>query len=264
MNTPLLPTFEFVEAPAPPFAPLAAFEICNESVRLGLFGSGSIEVSREGISVLAPDALGYQRTIDRLGQWAQAQWLATHGLRVMRGAVVARQGKAVALIGGARCGASVLALVLSRRGWGLVSDGLVVIDAHGMLRALEPVVTLDTEATIGLPEDVPITKLTTGRDRVKVSTTSHGDAELGAYVVIRVLQSLNQLAFERVPFTTDTRSALEGYQIAPLLGSEHRSPPIVEAPTWRIARPVVSADPHSHTPPVLAALLTSALDSEVG
>jgi hypothetical protein len=264
MNTPLLPSFEFVEAPAPQFAPLAAFEICDESVRLGLSDSGSIEVSREGINVLAPDALGYQRTIDRLGQWAQAQWLATQGLRVMRGAVVARQGKAIALIGGARCGASVLALVLSRRGWGLVSDGLVVMDNHGILRALEPSVTLDAQATIGLPEDVRITKLTTGRDRVKVSTMSHGDAKLGAYVVIRVLQSLNQLDFERVPFHADTRSALEGYQIASLLDTELLSLPIVEATTWRIARPVVSPNPHSYTPPALAALLTSALDSEVG
>jgi len=263
MNPPLLPAFGYIESPAPLLAPLADYEVSDEHVRLGLYGSGSIEVTTTGISVLAPDSLGYRRTIDRLGEWAQAQWLAAQGFRVMRGAVVARQGKAVALIGGSRCGASVLALVLSRRGWGLISDGLVVMDAHGCMRALDPSVTLDIEATLGLPADVPVAPLTTGRDRVKVSTTGHSDAELGSYVFLRVKQSLNQLAFERLPYSAAAANALDENRIPSLLGSAPPPFPIFEAPTWRIARPVASADSQSYSPPALAAMLMSAMDSEV-
>lgn len=260
MSHPFLPKIEFVEAPAPPAGPLAAYEISGECVRLGLTGSGTIEVTPSGISVLAPDALGYQRTIDRLGEWAQAQFLAARGFRVMRGAVLARQGRAIALVGDSRSGASVLALVLSRRGWGLISDGLVIMDESGVVRALEPTVTLDAEATVGLPAGVPITRIATGRDRVRVTTAGHPDAKLGAYVLLRVQQSLTQLAFERVPFTA---AALEDCRIPPHLTAAHPAPPIVEAPCWRIARPVFSAHPELFAPPTLAAMVMSAIDSTV-
>lgn len=261
MILPLRPAIGFVQAPAPSPGPLADYQVSGERVRLGLAGCGSIEVTRTSIFVLAPDALGYQRTIDRLGEWAHAQFLAAQGFRVMRGAVVARRGRAIALVGGSRCGASVLALILSHRGWGLVSDGLVIQDTHGFLRALDPTVTLDTEATVRMPPEVLMTHLTTGRDRVKVTTTGHPDAEIGAYVFLRVRQSLTQLEFAAVPFTSAAADALEDYRISSLLPGSAPPPPIVQAPCWRVARPAFSAHPEASTPPMLAALLMSSIDS---
>lgn len=260
MTPPLVPSFTYIEASAPLLEPMAAYEVSDEAVRLGLAGSGSIEVTRTGISVLAPDSLSYERTIDRLGEWAQGQWLAAHGFRVMRGAVVARHGKAMAIVGGHRCGASVLALVLSRTGWGLISDGLVVLDKFGYLRALDPTVTLDAEATVGMPPDVRIVPLTTSRDRVRVTTSGHHDTELGAYVFLSVKQSLHQLIFGQVPFAEGVSTALEDFRVRSLLASAALPPPIVEAPVWRIARPMFSPDPLSSSPLTLAAMLTSAMD----
>jgi hypothetical protein len=263
MNLSLLPTFHYTEASAPPLSPLAEFEQSEGSVRLGLAGSGSIEVTRTGINVLAPDLLAYQKTIDRLGQWAQGQWLTAQGFRVLQGAAVARNGKAIVLIGGPRCGASLLALVLSRRGWGLISDGLVVIDKNGIVRALDPVVTMDAEATLGLPPEVSITRSTTGRARVKVTTTGHSDAELSVYVFMRVQHSLNSLAFAQITFTSEARRTIERNQIPSFLVPRNPAFAIVEAPVWRIARPVSSPDPFAYSPPVLASLLTTALDAEM-
>ena len=134
------------------------------------------------MTVFAPDAHGFTRTTVRLGEWAQAQWLASHGYFVVRGAALGYRGQAVVLVGGSRCGASVLALVLSRRGWGLISDGLVSIDSGGVVHSLSPSVTVDSEVVSGLPLEVHRESLNSGRDQVVVTTNSHPDAPLGALV----------------------------------------------------------------------------------
>jgi len=259
MTHPLVPAFDFIESPALGVSPLAHYERTESSVTLGLAGSGSIEVTKEGITVLAPDAQSCARTTARLGEWARAQWLAANGFFVVRGASVGYRRQAIALVGGSRCGASVLALVLSRRGWGLISDGLVVIDADGVVRSLNPCVTLDSEAISGLPPEVHRESLSSGRDRVLVTTNGHPDASLGGLVFMRVQQSLIALAFEQVPFDHAAILALESCSIRALFGDSAVVPVLTDVPSWRLARPVVAAGREACSPPELAARLMDAI-----
>ena len=263
MTYPLIPAFDFIEAPAPVDSPLAHFERTESSVTLGLAGSGSIEVTRAGITVFAPDAHGFTRTTVRLGEWAQAQWLASNGYFVMRGAALGYRDQAVVLVGGSRCGASVLALVLSRRGWGLISDGLVVIDAERIVRSLCPNVTLDSEVIIGMPSEVHRESLNSGRDRVVVTTNGHPDAPLGALVFMRVRQSLTALAFEQVPFDHAAVLALEANRIRALFGDSVDVPERCDVPAWRLARPVFTSVREACSPPELASRVMVAIPTMV-
>jgi hypothetical protein len=181
----------------------------------------------------------------------------------VRGAALGNRSQAVVLAGGSRCGASVLALVLSRRGWGLISDGLVVIDADGVVHSLSPGVTLDSEVVSGLPSEVHRESLKSGRDRVVVTTNGHPDAPLGALVFMRVQQSLTALAFEQVPFDDAAVVALEACRIPALFGDSVDVPDLYDVPSWRLARPVITMEHEACSPPELAARIMAAIPSVV-
>lgn len=259
-----IPPIEWVKSPAPTRQPLAHFERTPTSVELGLAGFGIVRVTSDAIQVLAPDEVARHHTVDRLGEWGRAQWLTAQGFMVTRGACVASEGKAVVLLGSARCGASVIAFILSRRGWGLVSDGLVVIDSEHRVRALEPEITLDANAISELPPEVPRFTLATGRDRVRLPTAHHPDADLGAYVFLKVKHSATERTFTHTGFDSTATSVIEKCRIHRLFG-EARSPiPAPPADFWTLTRPTFLTDPDSYSPPALASLLIQTFSRETG
>ena len=188
-----LPVTE-VQAPIPPPSPVAYWNVDSTSVTLGLPGLGAVKVSGHGITVLAPDAHARNDVWTRLRHWATGQYFAAQGFRVLPGCVVARHGLSVAITGPPRRGATALGLQMTRRGWGLVSDGVVVIDSAGTCRALHPTATLDAQPAELLFGDYPQEPASSGRDRRIVSAPSHGDARLAAIATIEVKDAAESLS----------------------------------------------------------------------
>lgn len=226
--------------PAP--AALAQWSNADGHLTLGLPGLGSVRVSREGLAVLGPDPTSRARTWARLGEWATAQWAVARGCFVVRGAVVARDDQAFAITGGVRCGASLLALVLGQRGWGLVSDGLAVIGPDLVALALEPEVTVDADSVRGLQSAPPAPVREAGRPRVRVRLPGHSGARVTGLVVLTRSHRATGLTvtapadLDRAGDTlraTAIRCDLPGVTLAP--------PPVL--PGWRVHRPQAPADP---------------------
>jgi hypothetical protein len=227
---------------APAAQPLAHWSTEAGRLTLGLAGLGSLRVSREVVEVLAPDEASRARIWVRLGEWATAQWAALHGYFVVRGAVVARDGRAFAITGGVRCGASLVALVLARRGWGLVSDGLVIIDTDLTARALSPEITVDPAPVSGLPADLIEPVVQAGRPRVRVAVTGHPDAPVSGTVLLTRSFQARGLTVVCPADLDEAVTALHSLAIhCALTESGPVSPP--RLPWWRAHRPQAPTTP---------------------
>jgi hypothetical protein len=192
-----LPIVEF-EAARPEASPVALWLVDSSSVTLGIPELGTVTVSADRIIVRGPDAQAREAAWTRLRGWAIGQHFTAQGYRVLPGCVVARNGRAVALTGSTRSGASVLGLQLTRHGWGLVSDGVAVIDADGICRALHPRATLDRKPAESLFADYPQEKAASGRDRSVVHAPAHADARLSAIVPMQVKDALELLSINLI------------------------------------------------------------------
>lgn len=223
-------------------------------VGLGLPGLGRVLVSDEGIEVVAPDAAERARTWDCLGEWALAQWWARHGHWVVRGSVIAREGGAVILTGGPRCGASLLALAMTSHGWSVVSDGVVAVDGDGMVRSSEPGVLMDAVAAARLAPD-RVTPLSTTRPRVRVQTVWHDDAPVVGLALLTKSQRVRRLSVTRLEDHEQLRRALLSLTVRPDLPAPPIDPPS-GLPCWRVQRPeqLAADDPRTTPGPMAAAL----------
>jgi hypothetical protein len=255
MKHPKIPLFEFLEAPAPPQNPMAHYERSETHVTLGIPRLGSIQVTHHSITVMAPDFQKCEDIRDRIGEWAQAQWYAAQGYRVMRGAAVGIHDTAVVILGDQRCGASSLAYCLSQRGWGLISDGLVIIDDAGIVQATADAVTLDANSAIAETPGASRTKLKTARGRIRIETNGHAEASIGHYVFVGVSRREGDLILNPISFDSSTELALESLRFQPLLTPTKSVAPISPGKAWLMARPLAGVDLTPFMPPELAAAL---------
>jgi hypothetical protein len=257
MTWPEIPAFEFLESPAPSHDPLAHYERTETHVTLGIPRLGSIRVTHHSITVMAHDFQIYEEVRDRIGEWAQAQWYGAQGFRVMAGAAVGFQGNAVVIVGDPRCGASSLAYCLSQSGWGLISDGLVVVDHEGAVLAKDAAVTLDRHSVVALSADVSRSTLKTRRERIRIETNGHPRARIGSYIFLGVNRRAENLVLERVNFDSSTAQALDSYRIHPLLQPLRDVAPVSVASAWLLARPLVGEHLENFDPQMLSATLVT-------
>lgn len=217
---------EFVRGPAPNPGPLNEVVVTEDSVQLGMAGLGSVHVTSMEVTVSSPDERSGARTWARLGQWATAQWLLTQGLAVLYGAAVAKDGRVLAITAASRTGASVTAAQLTRHGWGLVSDGVIALQADGAVLAGPADVHLDTVVAERLFPDYPQGPRESGRPRSWVSVPHHGDGTLHAYVTLIARDgptgiavnaiTTDPLALPDLPEPTlECRSMISGITVAP-------------------------------------------------
>lgn len=178
---------------APPPGPLAPFRRTEDSLTLGVADLGSITVDARAITVRGPDEESRGAVWDRLGVWAEAQWYARHGFMVIRGAAVAREGRGVVLAARSQQGASITAAQMTDLGWGIVSDGIVVLGQDGTLLSRRPLVHLDSEAAERLYPLAPRVPLAAGRPRTAVELPSHDDAGLADVVLMSVDNSVGSV-----------------------------------------------------------------------
>ena len=183
--------------PAPIAAPLGLLQMQSGIIRLGVPELGSVEIEASGIRVVAPSDTLLDHTWSALGAWATAQWLMTRGLCVMRGSAVAKDGKALVLLGESRVGVSVTAAQLTRHGWRIVSDGLVVINSEGQVLSTGSSVRLDTMVAERLFADAPIRRVASIQDRMEVSLAGHDDAALAFYLGINLRASVQEISVAR-------------------------------------------------------------------
>jgi len=180
-------------APAPGAGPMPEFEASAERVALGLAGVGTVEVTRSRIAVAAPDQAAIDATWARLGAWARGQWWALHGHLVLPGAVVARDGRAVAIVGPSRVGSTVTALQLTRHGYGVVSDSYAVVTPEGSVVGSSPTCAIDTMVAERLFSDYAPTTLPSGRPRSAVTPPAHPGCELAAVVLLQVKEGCREV-----------------------------------------------------------------------
>ncbi len=188
-----LPVVE-VEVASPKPSPVAFWEVGPGSVTLGIPELGAVQVDAGRISVLGPDSSAREAAWTRLRYWAIGQYFGAQGFLVLTGCVVARDGRAVALTGSSRCGATVLGVQLTRWGWGLVSDGVIAIDSTGTCRALQPRATLDAAPAEMLFGDYPQEAAASGRDRRIVGAPGHGNAPLCAIATMQVKDAVEPVS----------------------------------------------------------------------
>jgi hypothetical protein len=247
-----LPVLE-VELPSPQPSPVAYWNVGQDSVTLGIAELGAVQVHGDRISVLGPDDSARENVWTRLRYWAIGQYFAAQGYRVLFGCVVARNGRAVALTGSSRCGATMLGLQMTRWGWGIVSDGVIAIDSTGTCRALQPRATLDTEPAQKLFGDYPQEVAASGRDRRVVWAPEHGDAPLCAIVTMQVKDAVEPLSILRLDrVATDDRDWMTGVvSCIPAAPTAARLP---EVPTIvvRRSRPRSLEELAQVSPPVMA------------
>ncbi len=258
------PPVSWLESPAPQKSPIAQWKRSHTSLTLGLPELGSIRVSADGIEVLAESEINAEATYTRLGEWARAQWFIRHGFMVLRGAAIARDGQVVILAGTPRCGASVLAYVMSRNGWGLISDGLTVIDPQGNALSTSPQVIIDVDAGQALPPEVTRTYPPSGRERMVLEATGHGDAAVSAFVLLRVRAGLTRLVFDEIADIEKARDAVLQLTIHGQIPGTSSGFSLPDWHTWRLTRPIAS-NPHMQeefTPPAIARLLSASFAGE--
>lgn len=183
------PTASRTFAEPPPAGPLWDLRTDGSGVRLGIPGLGWMRVDHDSLEIQAPDEDRAHRIEARLLSWAVGQWLLARGIAVLRGAVVARDGVAVAIVGPSCSGASVTAAQLTRLGWGLVSDGIAAIDATGHAVAGPPLVRMDAFVAERLFADRPSTPVPAGRPRSDVAVNGHPSARVAAYVSLTARES---------------------------------------------------------------------------
>jgi len=265
MPAPEVP-IERINGPAPLASPMGLFENEGDLIRLGVPGLGSVRVSSNGIQVIAPDSDLIEKTLCAIGSWASAQWLMTRGLCVMRGTVVAKQGSALVLTGRWGVGASVTAAQLTRHGWGVVSDGIVVIDDAGRSLSIEAkgsTVRIDSLVAEGLFADLPSRHIASTRDRKEITLPGHGDAKVAYYVGIGIRESASVISINRAVQAPGEQERPSGNHIwSPLLHvSRITEPPV--APSFVAVRPNPRTldDAPRIGPPAMALAIMKALET---
>jgi len=255
---------ELITGPAPFAAPIGLLEYDGGLIRLGVPKLGSVEVNAHGIRVIAPDAERIAQTWCALGAWAKSQWFMTRGLCAMRGTVVAKDGAALVLLGGFSVGVSVTAAQLTRHGWGIVSDGLVVIDAQGNALSSEPgepTVRIDSIVAERLFADMPSRKIPSMRDRKEITLPGHGDAKVAYYVGMRIRESATGISVNRAILDPgEPERPPENLRWRPLLEVTRITEPPA-APSFVGMRPIprTMADSARIGPPAMARAIAEAL-----
>jgi len=257
---------ERITGPAPLKAAVGLLENEGDLIRIGVPDLGSVEVSAIGIRVIAPDNDQIEKTWCALGAWASAQWLMTRGLCAMRGTVVAKRDSALVLLGGSRVGVSVTAAQLTRHGWGIVSDGLVVIDVDGSALSIEtkgPTVCIDSIVAERLFADMPSRQISSTPDRKEIILPGHGDARVAYYVGIASRESATGISVTRNVFPLDEpERPPANLRWSPFLKvSKNTEPPI--APSFAAVRPVprTMEDGPRIGPPAMALAIVDAIKS---
>jgi len=207
---------------------------------------------------MAPDLQKCEEVRDRIGEWAQAQWYAAQGYRVMSGSAVGIQGTAMVIVGDPRCGASSLAYCLSQNGWGLISDGLVIADDEGTVLATESAVRLDLNSVISHPSDEAFSRLKTGRERIRIETTGHTAARIGHYVFLGVNRQAANLSLTRVAFDDNTARALDSHRIHSHLKPIKDVADVAVASVWLLTRPLTEDALGSFGPQMMSSTLLTA------
>jgi hypothetical protein len=264
MPAPEVP-IERITGRAPLASPIGLLENEGDLIRLGVPELGSVEVSAHGIRVIAPDNDRIEKTWYALGAWASSQWFMTRGLFSMRGTVVAKQGCALVLSGKLGVGVSVTAAQLTRHGWGIVSDGLVAIDAEGSalrIDAQESTVRIDRIVAEGLFADMPSQQVASTRDRKEITLPGHGDAKVAYYVGIGIRESAAGISINRAVLAPGEQERPPGNLLwSPLLkNSRNPEPPV--APTFIAMRPMPRTmdDAPRIGPPAMARAIVEVLD----
>jgi len=235
---------ERVISPAPFAAPIGLLDNEGDLIRLGVPELGSVEVNTHGIRVIAPDPERIEQTWCALGAWARSQWLMTRDLCVMRGTAVAKDGAALVLLGELSVGVSVTAAQLTRHGWGIVSDGLVVIDAEGTVLSTQPnkpdesTVRVDSIVAERLFADMPSRQIASLRDRKEITLPGHGDARVAYYLGIGTRTSAAGISITRAVLAPgESERPPANLRWSPLLAvARHIEPPV--APSFVATRPV--------------------------
>ena len=261
MPAPVVPV-RHVHGDAPAAGPLAPFALDQDSVSLGVAGYGMVEVTRTGVRVIGPDEQARQGVWDRLGIWAEAQWHLHQGLFVARGCVIAKNSRCVAITGNSQQGASVTAALLTKSGWGLISDGIIVIDDRGQALMRAPIVTLDSMLVDRLFADSVIESTKAGRPRTRVGVPGHHDATLTDVVTIRVTNAIDD-----VVVTAPDANTQDHARLMPMR-SVLRRPTPASVPhgvrNWIVARPIPLNEQMLARvlPPAVARALEAALDAD--
>lgn len=221
---------------APEPGPLPHFSATDVQVSLGFPEIGTVSVSCDGVTIASPTELAWDAAWNRLGHWASAQWFLFHGYLVLPGAVVEKNGQAVALVGATRVGASATALQLTRNGFGVVSDGIVVVSPEGTIVPRSSEVTLDRELAEILFRDYPTRDLDSGRDRVAVEGPGGADSVLAAFAYLTLNSAVEDISVSR---QSEPNFVLESLSIRPLFlkaPAPLESWVIPEIPLWKFSR----------------------------
>ena len=189
----LQPQIKHVDGPMVADGPLPLWHVTDNQITMGLPGLGCVEITASEISVRAPDEASIGRTWARLGNWATGQWYVVQGCIVLPGATVARDGRAVAIVGASRMGCSTTALQLTRSGFKLLSDGFTIIDDQGVALGQQPRAAIDTRVAERLFTDLPRSLRDTATDRVDVTVPGAGDCTLTAGVLLKVSGGLTKI-----------------------------------------------------------------------
>lgn len=197
---------------------------------------GTVSVSFDGIELASPTELAWDAAWTRLRHWACAQWFLFQGFLVLPGAVVEKNGQALAIIGSTRVGASVTALQLTRHGFAVVSDGVVVLSAEGNVVTRSAEVSLDKELADILFKDYPTRALLSGRERVAVTGPEGRDSVVGAFAYLSVHSAVEDISVFR---ESEPRAVLDRLAVRPQF--LHAPPPMttammLEVPFWRFSR----------------------------
>lgn len=248
-----------LEAAAPARGPLPFWEASPGEVTLGLADVGSIRVTPEMITVLAPDPDAARRTWDRVGTWAQGQWHAMAGELVLRGACVARDGRALAIVGAPRTGTSLTALQTFRHGFRLLRDGIVVIRDGVALAQDDPRGAIDREAAEVLFADLPCTPRATDRPRVDVEVPSAPDTPLTSIAQLGIALGRGEIIVREITPPCTEILSLAVRRLDQRQQPHHRVPENVQARSFSRSLPVSMNDLRRQGPQAMAVAIVDHL-----
>ncbi len=162
----------------------------NEVIWIGR-GSAVVRVAPDQVAVGGPiDTLKEEDLLDDLLQFGVSAVLTSADRMVIHGAVVARDGEALVLVGPSGQGKSTLAAAALLAGWDLLGDDLAIVHPHQpSVQAVRrsPMIPAEVAADHGLEGAIvpgprgrfqlPVSTLATGTRRlVGVVSVAHGDA----------------------------------------------------------------------------------------
>ena len=240
------------QSAAPEHGPLPYLDIGDEHVSLGLADCGTVTIRATGIDIGAPDDRRAEMTWARLGTWACGQWYAAQGFAVFPGACVAKAGKGVGIVGVSRVGASVTGLQLTRHGFGMVSDGIIVVRGDGSVVSREAGAAVDATVADVLFADYPHRPRPSGRPRTWVEAPAATPCELTTWVALTVRDWVEGVPVSPIQ-AGDPR--VDRLRVSPLLKS--RLAPSVPRRGWSLVRkpPLSVEDLHRSGPPAIADLI---------